>query len=106
MQSLPLLAATILASKGKTVLQNVPILSDATHESSGSRSECQGGLEAMLSRLMTGGYNGEAPYVYVSKMRASIVVLTNPARVGWRQSFYARRVQLLSRPIDLHLKGT
>ena len=42
---LPLLAATILASEGKTVLQNVPILSECFHyESGGSWFECQGGL--------------------------------------------------------------
>ena len=42
---LPLLAATILASEGKTVLQNVPYLVRCFHhESGGSWSECQGGF--------------------------------------------------------------
>ena len=45
---LPLLAATILASEGKTVLQNVPILSDVFtcfhYEPGGSWFECQGGF--------------------------------------------------------------
>ena len=42
---LPLLAATILASEGKTVLQNVPILSDVFTMNQVVRGfKCQGGF--------------------------------------------------------------
>ena len=48
----------------------------------------------------------EAPYKYVSKMRASIVVL-GPilARVGHAKVSMPGGCTIGSRPIDLHLKG-
>lgn len=84
---LPLLAATILASKGKTVLQNVPILSDVFTMNQvvrGLNAKVDFDEEAHIVEVdATGDITEEAPYKYVSKMRASIVVL-GPilARVG------------------------
>ena len=84
---LPLLAATILASKGKTVLQNVPILSDVFTMNQvvrGLNAKVDFDEEAHVVEVdATGDITEEAPYKYVSKMRASIVVL-GPilARVG------------------------
>ncbi|HET5735068.1 TPA: UDP-N-acetylglucosamine 1-carboxyvinyltransferase [Streptococcus pneumoniae] len=107
---LPLLAATILASEGKTVLQNVPILSDVF-----IMNQVVGGLNAKVdfdeeAHLVevdaTGDITEEAPYKYVSKMRASIVVL-GPilARVGHAKVSMPGGCTIGSRPIDLHLKG-
>ena len=107
---LPLLAATILASEGKTVLQNVPILSDVF-----TMNQVVRGLNAkvdfdeeghVVEVDATGDITEEAPYKYVSKMRASIVVL-GPilARVGHAKVSMPGGCTIGSRPIDLHLKG-
>lgn len=76
---LPLLAATILASEGQTTLTNVPILSDVYTMNNVVR-----GLDIAVdfdeeNKTVVVDASGEildqAPYEYVSKMRASIVVL-------------------------------
>ena len=107
---LPLLAATILASEGQTTLQNVPILSDVF-----TMNQVVRGLHAQVNFDQenhtvvvdaTGEITEEAPYKYVSKMRASIVVL-GPilARVGHAKVSMPGGCTIGSRPIDLHLKG-
>lgn len=107
---LPLLAATILASEGQTTLQNVPILSDVF-----TMNQVVRGLHAQVDFDQenhtvvvdaTGEITEEAPYKYVSKMRASIVVL-GPilARVGHAKVSMPGGCTIGSRPIDLHLKG-
>ena len=107
---LPLLAATILASEGKTVLQNVPILSDVFTMNQvvrGLNAKVDFEEEAHLVEVdATGDITEEAPYKYVSKMRASIVVL-GPilARVGHAKVSMPGGCTIGSRPIDLHLKG-
>jgi len=107
---LPLLAATILASKGKTVLQNVPILSDVFTMNQvvrGLNAKVDFDEEAHVVEVdATGDITEEAPYKYVSKMRASIVVL-GPilARVGHAKVSMPGGCTIGSRPIDLHLKG-
>ena len=84
---LPLLAATILASEGKTVLKNVPILSDVFTMNQvvrGLNAKVNFDQDANIVEVdATDDITEEAPYKYVSKMRASIVVL-GPilARVG------------------------
>ena len=84
---LPLLAATILASEGKTVLKNVPILSDVFTMNQvvrGLNAKVNFDQDAHIVEVdATDDITEEAPYKYVSKMRASIVVL-GPilARVG------------------------
>lgn len=107
---LPLLAATILASKGKTLLRNVPILSDVYTMNNVVR-----GLDITvdfdeerneISVDASGNILDEAPYEYVSQMRASIVVL-GPilARNGHAKVSMPGGYTIGSRPIDLHLKG-
>ena len=107
---LPLLAATILASEGQTTLTNVPILSDVYTMNNVVR-----GLDIAVdfdeeNNTVVVDASGEildqAPYEYVSKMRASIVVL-GPilARNGHAKVSMPGGCTIGSRPIDLHLKG-
>ena len=76
---LPLLAATVLASKGKTVLTNVPVLSDVFTMNNvvrGLNTKVEFDQEKREIVVdASQGITEEAPYKYVSKMRASIVVL-------------------------------
>ena len=107
---LPLLAATVLASEGKTILKNVPVLSDVFTMNNVVR-----GLNTQVDFNQdentvvvdaTKPLTEEAPYKYVSKMRASIVVL-GPilARNGHSKVSMPGGCTIGSRPIDLHLKG-
>ncbi|TWT16656.1 UDP-N-acetylglucosamine 1-carboxyvinyltransferase [Streptococcus sp. sy010] len=107
---LPLLAATILPQEGKTLLRNVPILSDVF-----TMNNVVKGLNIALEFNQekkeilvdaTGDILDEAPYEYVSQMRASIVVL-GPilARQGHAKVSMPGGCSIGSRPIDLHLKG-
>ena len=70
---LPLLAATILASEGKTVLQNVPILSDVfimNQVVSGLHAQVDFDEEAHIIEVdASGDLTEEAPYKYVSMPR-------------------------------------
>lgn len=107
---LPLLAATVLASKGKTILTNVPVLSDVFTMNNVVRglnttvdfNQDEHEIVVDASQDIT----EEAPYKYVSKMRASIVVL-GPilARNGHAKVSMPGGCTIGSRPIDLHLKG-
>ncbi|AXQ78373.1 UDP-N-acetylglucosamine 1-carboxyvinyltransferase [Streptococcus chenjunshii] len=107
---LPLLAATILPTEGKTRLTNVPILSDVFTMNNVVR-----GLNISVDfdedqNMVTVDASGDildvAPYEYVSQMRASIVVL-GPilARNGHAKVSMPGGCTIGSRPIDLHLKG-
>lgn len=107
---LPIQAATILASEGQTTISNVPLLSDVytmnkvlrflnvkTHFNEDA-NEITFDASSQLS--------SEAPFEYVSKMRASIVVM-GPllARLGKAKVALPGGCAIGSRPIDLHLKG-
>ncbi|MCL8495916.1 UDP-N-acetylglucosamine 1-carboxyvinyltransferase [Apilactobacillus sp. F1] len=107
---LPIMAATILASEGKTVLNNVPLLSDVY-----TMEEVLRFLnlkidfntnENQMSFDATNQISYEAPLEYVSKMRASIVVM-GPllARLGHAKVALPGGCAIGSRPIDIHLKG-
>lgn len=107
---LPLLAATILPESGKTILRNVPILSDVFTMNNVVRGL---GISVEFNEDdkeiivdATGDILDVAPYEYVSKMRASIVVL-GPilARNGHAKVSMPGGCTIGSRPIDLHLKG-
>lgn len=107
---LPLLAATLLASEGEVALRNVPILSDVfmmnnlvdhlgvdiTFDQEEKQIIAKAGAEIKTT----------APYEYVSKMRASIVVM-GPilARNGQARVSMPGGCSIGSRPIDLHLRG-
>ena len=107
---LPLLAASVLAKSGQTVLRHVPILSDVFTMNNVIR-----GLDISVdfdetAKEITIDASGDvldtAPYEYVSQMRASIVVL-GPilARNGHAKVSMPGGCTIGSRPIDLHLKG-
>ena len=107
---LPLLAATVLASEEKTILKNVPVLSDVFTMNNVVRGlNTQVDFDQDENTVVvdaTKPLTEEAPYKYVSKMRASIVVL-GPilARNGHAKVSMPGGCTIGSRPIDLHLKG-
>ena len=107
---LPLLAATVLATTGKTTLTNVPVLSDVFTMNNVVRGlNTKVTFEQEENRITvdaTQPLSEEAPYKYVSKMRASIVVL-GPilVRNGHAKVSMPGGCTIGSRPIDLHLKG-
>ncbi|WP_099159409.1 UDP-N-acetylglucosamine 1-carboxyvinyltransferase [Virgibacillus ndiopensis] len=105
---LPVIAASIIASEGKSVLHDVPVLADVY-----TINEVIRNMNADVQfknntitvdasqTLMT-----EAPFEYVRKMRASVLVL-GPllARYGHAKVAMPGGCAIGSRPIDLHLKG-
>ena len=107
---LPLLAATVLASEGQSVLKNVPVLSDVFTMNNvvrGLNTQVDFNQEENTVVVdATQPLSEEAPYKYVSKMRASIVVLGPVlARNGHAKVSMPGGCTIGSRPIDLHLKG-
>ncbi|WP_373762861.1 UDP-N-acetylglucosamine 1-carboxyvinyltransferase, partial [Jeotgalibaca porci] len=107
---LPIVAATILASKGKTTLKNVPVLSDVYTINNVLRNiniDIDFNEETNTVEVdATGNVSWETPFEYVSKMRASIVVM-GPllARLGRARVALPGGCAIGTRPIDLHLKG-
>ena len=107
---LPILAASILPTEGRTVLHNVPILSDVFTMNNVIRFlNVKVGFDEDQKEITvdsTDELSYEAPFKYVSKMRASIVVL-GPllARVKHVKVAMPGGCAIGSRPIDLHLKG-
>lgn len=107
---LPILAATLLAEEGTSTLSNVPILSDVFSMNQVIRylnTDVEFNEEAKEIKVnATRQLNVEAPYEYVSKMRASIVVM-GPllARNGHAKVAMPGGCAIGKRPIDLHLKG-
>ena len=107
---LPILAASLLAEEGITTLDNVPILSDVFTMNQVIRylnvdvdfDEQKNRVTIDASRQL----EIEAPYEYVSQMRASIVVM-GPllARNGHAKVAMPGGCAIGKRPIDLHLKG-
>ncbi|MCZ0754005.1 UDP-N-acetylglucosamine 1-carboxyvinyltransferase [Anoxybacillus sp. J5B_2022] len=105
---LPVIAATLLASEGKSVIHDVPALSDvytitevlrylnADVTMEGNRVVVDASRELKL----------EAPFEYVRKMRASVLVM-GPllARKGRARVALPGGCAIGSRPIDQHLKG-
>ena len=107
---LPLLAATVLASEGQSVLKNVPVLSDVFTMNNvvrGLNTQVDFNQEENTVVVdATQPLSEEAPYKYVSKMRASIAVLGPVlARNGHAKVSMPGGCTIGSRPIDLHLKG-
>ena len=107
---LPILAASLLAEEGTTVLDNVPILSDVFTMNQVIRhlnvdvefDEEKNQVTLDASRQL----EIEAPYEYVSQMRASIVVMGPVlARNGHAKVAMPGGCAIGKRPIDLHLKG-
>ncbi|AVQ33513.1 UDP-N-acetylglucosamine 1-carboxyvinyltransferase [Staphylococcus muscae] len=107
---LPIITAALLASEGKSELRNVPPLSDvdtinnvlSVLNADVSYDEAT----QVVSVDATKQLNEEAPYEYVSKMRASILVM-GPllARLGVAKVALPGGCAIGSRPIEQHLKG-
>lgn len=105
---LPIIAAGLIASEGKSVLKDVPTLADVYTINQVLRSlnadvEFNGDTVTIDStkKLIT-----EAPFEYVRKMRASVLVL-GPllARYGHAKVSMPGGCAIGTRPLDLHLKG-
>jgi UDP-N-acetylglucosamine 1-carboxyvinyltransferase len=105
---LPVIAATLLASDGKSVLRDVPTLSDVY-----TINEVLRTLNAeVVFENNTVNVNAsrelkeEAPFEYVRKMRASVLVMGSLlARNGRARVALPGGCAIGSRPIDQHLKG-
>ncbi|MFS0982918.1 UDP-N-acetylglucosamine 1-carboxyvinyltransferase [Enterococcus durans] len=107
---LPILAASLLAEEGTTVLNNVPILSDVFTMNQVIRHlNVDVAFDEEMNQVTLDASRQleiEAPYEYVSQMRASIVVM-GPllARNGHAKVAMPGGCAIGKRPIDLHLKG-
>ncbi|MCY9807271.1 UDP-N-acetylglucosamine 1-carboxyvinyltransferase [Lentilactobacillus senioris] len=107
---LPIQAAMILASEGTSELSNVPLLSDVYLMNKVLEfvnidvdfDEDKNTITFDATKELS----SEAPFEYVAKMRASIVVM-GPllARLGHAKVAMPGGCAIGSRPIDLHLKG-
>ncbi|KOO37262.1 UDP-N-acetylglucosamine 1-carboxyvinyltransferase [Priestia koreensis] len=105
---LPIIAATLLASDGKTILNDVPALSDVF-----TISEVLRHLNAEVdfegNRVIVDAsreLKTDAPFEYVRKMRASVLVMGSLlARTGKARVALPGGCAIGSRPIDQHLKG-
>jgi UDP-N-acetylglucosamine 1-carboxyvinyltransferase len=105
---LPVIAATLLASDGKSIIRDVPTLSDVY-----TINEVLRNLNAeVVFENNTVVVNAsrelkeEAPFEYVRKMRASVLVMGSLlARNGRARVALPGGCAIGSRPIDQHLKG-
>ncbi|MFS0783826.1 UDP-N-acetylglucosamine 1-carboxyvinyltransferase [Bacillus sp. 1P06AnD] len=105
---LPVIAATLLASNGKCVIKDVPTLSDVF-----TINEVLRNLNAdvafdnnMITVDASRELFVEAPFEYVRKMRASVLVMGSLlARNGKARVALPGGCAIGSRPLDQHLKG-
>ncbi|WP_078556103.1 UDP-N-acetylglucosamine 1-carboxyvinyltransferase [Bacillus alkalicellulosilyticus] len=105
---LPVIAASILASRGTSTIYDVPSLADVyTMKEVLSNLNCDvvyenGSYQVNAEKQLS----TEAPFEYVRKMRASFLVM-GPllARVGQARIALPGGCAIGSRPIDQHLKG-
>lgn len=108
--ALPILAASILGQDKPSHLHNVPLLSDIyMMEKVLNHLNVVSNLnedERTLTLDANTDLISEAPYEFMSKMRASIVVM-GPllARTGYAKVAMPGGCAIGTRPIDLHLKG-
>lgn len=105
---LPVIAASLLASEGKSIIRDVPSLSDVytigevlRHLNANVEFE-----NKLITVDATDNLNIEAPFEYMRKMRASVQVM-GPllGRIGRARVALPGGCAIGSRPIDLHLKG-
>ncbi|KGX86435.1 UDP-N-acetylglucosamine 1-carboxyvinyltransferase [Pontibacillus litoralis] len=105
---LPVIAASLIASEGKSVLKEVPALADVTTISEVLRyMNAEVDInDTTVTIDASGSLTTEAPFEYVRKMRASVLVL-GPllARYGHGKVALPGGCAIGSRPIDQHLKG-
>ncbi|WP_106496064.1 UDP-N-acetylglucosamine 1-carboxyvinyltransferase [Lentibacillus sp. Marseille-P4043] len=105
---LPVIAASIIASEGKSVLHDVPVLADVYTINQVIRN-MNADVDFENNTITVDAskeLKTEAPFEYVRKMRASVLVL-GPllARYGHAKVAMPGGCAIGSRPIDLHLKG-
>lgn len=107
---LPILAGALLADQGETKITNAPILSDVLMMNNVIKhlnTDIDFNQDSNTITInATRELNCEAPFEYVSQMRASIVVM-GPllARTGHAKVAMPGGCAIGKRPIDLHLKG-
>ncbi|KIX91363.1 UDP-N-acetylglucosamine 1-carboxyvinyltransferase [Staphylococcus microti] len=107
---LPIITASLLASEGKSELHNVPPLSDVDTINNVlsvlNADVAYDPATQVVTVDATQQLSEEAPYEYVSKMRASILVM-GPllARLGVAKVALPGGCAIGSRPIEQHLKG-
>jgi len=105
---LPVIAATLLASDGKGIIRDVPTLSDVYTINQVLRS-LNAEVEFKNNTIVVDAsreLNIEAPFEYVRKMRASVLVMGSLlARNGRARVALPGGCAIGSRPIDQHLKG-
>lgn len=105
---LPVIAATLLASDGKSIINDVPALSDVYTINEVLRNLNAGVTFANNQVIVdaSGELNDVAPFEYVRKMRASVLVMGSLlARNGRARVALPGGCAIGSRPIDQHLKG-
>lgn len=105
---LPILAASLLASEGQSVIRNVPQLSDVSTLAD-LLSILKADVEVDKTKVIVDASNElstHAPYELVSKMRASMLVM-GPllGRYGKCEVAMPGGCAIGSRPIEQHLKG-
>lgn len=105
---LPVIAATLMASSGESKIDNVPALADV-HTMKDVLKHINADISLTNNQLKVNAVKPlitEAPLEYVTKMRASVLVL-GPllARYGHAKVALPGGCAIGSRPIDLHLKG-
>lgn len=105
---LPVIAATLLASEGKSVIKNVPPLSDVYTINEVLR-HLNTDVEFNHGEVVVNASRElfvEAPFEYVRKMRASVLVMGSLlGRTGKARVALPGGCAIGSRPIDQHLKG-
>ncbi|GAA0436659.1 UDP-N-acetylglucosamine 1-carboxyvinyltransferase [Virgibacillus sp. AGTR] len=105
---LPVIAASLIASEGKSVITDVPELADV-YTINQVLSNMNADVTFENNTVTVDASNKlttEAPFEYVRKMRASVLVI-GPllARYGHAKVAMPGGCAIGSRPIDLHLKG-
>lgn len=105
---LPILAASLLASEGRSIIKNVPELSDVntlTKLITRVGAKASAGKNSVVIDA-SGELNCVAPYELVSKMRASMLVM-GPllSRYGYCNIAMPGGCAIGSRPIEQHIKG-
>ncbi|MCC3356213.1 UDP-N-acetylglucosamine 1-carboxyvinyltransferase [Bacillus sp. REN16] len=105
---LPVIAASLLASNGKSVINEVPTLSDVYTINEVLR-HLNARVDFANNQIVVDAsreLKTEAPFEYVRKMRASVLVMGSLlARNGHARVALPGGCAIGSRPIDQHLKG-
>src|SRR5699024_6962798 len=105
---LPVLAASLIASEGKSIINDVPTLDDVYTINKVLRNiHVDVKFEKNQVEVdATKKISTEAPFEYVREMRASVLIL-GPllARFGHAKVAMPGGCAIGTRPIDLHLKG-